>query len=128
MVDLVAERDGEVVGWVCHGPYRADGTGNEDGGAGAGAGDAEVYAIHVDPGHFSRGVGRAPHRVAAPVRRRRVRTDAAVGAEGEPPRPGLLRALGFSPDGAEESFEVAGVPVPEALRAGPVTSCCDLAL
>lgn len=53
IVNLVAERDGEVVGWACHGPYR------DDVARGDGIGAAELYAIYVDPERIGAGVGRA---------------------------------------------------------------------
>lgn len=56
VVNLVAERAGEVVGWACHGPYR-DGE--------VRATDVELYAIYVDPDRTGAGVGRALLREAA---------------------------------------------------------------
>ncbi|NUK44301.1 GNAT family N-acetyltransferase, partial [Streptomyces lunaelactis] len=48
--DLVAERDGEVVGWGCCGPSRdEDATGEQ----------CELYAIYVLEEQLSTGVGRA---------------------------------------------------------------------
>lgn len=45
----VAERDGRVVGYVATGPPRDEA---------AGAGDAEVYALFVDPDEQGRGTGK----------------------------------------------------------------------
>ncbi|WCE00561.1 GNAT family N-acetyltransferase [Streptomyces sp. HUAS 31] len=105
VVDLVAERDGEVVGWACHGPYR-DGEARTE--------DVELYAIYVDPGRYGAGIGRA--LLQDSVRR--------CTAAGHPRM--LLWVLkdnararrfyeraGFHADGAEEPFEVEGVEVPE---------------
>jgi GNAT superfamily N-acetyltransferase len=105
VVNLVAELDGAVVGWACHGPYR-DGE--------APTADAELYALYVDPGQYGGGIGHA--LLQESVRRR-----AAAGH-----RRMLLWVLkqntrarrfyeraGFRADGAEEPFEVDGVPVPE---------------
>ncbi|MER6089960.1 GNAT family N-acetyltransferase [Streptomyces bluensis] len=105
VVNLVAERHGGVVGWACHGPYR-EGEVRTD--------DAELYAVYVRPGHFSTGVGRALLRESA-------QRCAIAGHERM-----LLWVLkdnvrarrfyeshGFTPDGAEEPFEVDGVAVPE---------------
>ncbi|WP_328493039.1 GNAT family N-acetyltransferase [Streptomyces sp. NBC_00414] len=117
VVNLVAEWAGEVVGWACHGPYRdgeplAGGIGNAES-AGA-PGDAELYAIYVDPDRISRGVGRALLRAS-------VARCAAVGhdrmllwvvRENAGARRFYERA-GFAADGAEEPFEVEGVDVPE---------------
>ncbi len=102
---LVAEHDGEIVGWACHGPYR-DGA--------APAGSAELYAIYVHGRHLSRGVGSA--LLAESVRRC---ATAGYGhmllwvlKENLPARR-FYERRGFSPDGTEEPFEVDGVPVPE---------------
>lgn len=46
---LVAERDGEVVGWTSFGSGRDD----------DGASDGEVYGIYADPTRWSSGVGHA---------------------------------------------------------------------
>jgi len=46
---LVAERDGEIVGWTSFGSGREE----------EGAGDGEVYGIYADPAEWSTGVGRA---------------------------------------------------------------------
>ncbi|KQR37529.1 GNAT family N-acetyltransferase [Microbacterium sp. Leaf159] len=46
---LVAERDGEIVGWASFGSGREE----------EGAGDGEVYGIYADPAEWSTGVGRA---------------------------------------------------------------------
>ncbi|MGQ4420212.1 GNAT family N-acetyltransferase, partial [Streptomyces sp. SAS_269] len=50
VVNLVAERGGEVAGWAAYGPYR-DGE--------VRTGEAELYAIYLDPDHLGTGVGRA---------------------------------------------------------------------
>ncbi len=105
VVNLVAEADGEVVGWACHGPYREGELRTAD---------AELYAIYVDPGRLARGVGRALLRESV------TRCTAAghgrmllwVLKENARARRFYERA-GFSADGAEEPFEVDGVPVPE---------------
>lgn len=109
VVNLVAERDGEVVGWACHGPYR-----DEDGNGEAHAGDAELYAVYVHPERSSRGVGRA--LLTESLRRC---ADTGYGRmllwvlrENTPAR-GFYERFGFSADGAEEPFEVAGAAVPE---------------
>lgn len=107
VVNLVAERDGAVVGWGCCGPCR-----DEDADAPAGAG--ELYALYVRPEHVSTGVGRA--LLAALLER------AAAGGfdplvlwvlkENARARRFYEKA-GFRPDGAEEPFDVGGVGVPE---------------
>ncbi|MEU0331763.1 GNAT family N-acetyltransferase [Streptomyces sp. NPDC006193] len=103
VVNLVAERAGTVVGWAAHGPYR-DGAQH--------TGDAELYAVYVDPAHLGGGIGRAL-------------LDASVERCSAYPRM-LLWVLerntrarrfyeraGFRADGAVEPFEVDGVRVPE---------------
>ncbi|MFG3660059.1 GNAT family N-acetyltransferase [Streptomyces sp. NPDC047706] len=105
VVNLVAERAGEIVGWACHGPYR---------GGEARTTDAELYAIYVHPERYGEGIGQA--LLGESVRRCR--------AAGHPRM--LLWVLrdnisarrfyeraGFTADGAEEPFEVEGVEVPE---------------
>ncbi|MGP9017474.1 GNAT family N-acetyltransferase [Streptomyces sp. BR1] len=106
VLNMVAERGGEVIGWGCYGPYRDD----EDGQSA----DGEVYALYVHPGHWSTGAGRV---LMGELTARAV-------ADG---RPGLLlwvlernerarrfyERAGFAPDGGKEDFDVAGVAVPE---------------
>ncbi|MEW1688456.1 GNAT family N-acetyltransferase [Streptomyces sp. NPDC091265] len=106
VVNLVAERAGlGVIGWAAYGPYREDGRRLARG---------ELYAIYVLPELTGTGAGRA---LMAEVLAR-------AGAAGHPDlalwvlkenaaaRRFYARA-GFCPDGAEEPFEVDGVPVPE---------------
>lgn len=105
VLNLVAELDGEIVGWAAHGPYR-DGD--------VCTADAELYALYVDPGRLGGGIGRA--LLAESVRRRAVaghpRMLLWVLKENARARRFYERA-GFRADGAEEPFDVNGVPVPE---------------
>lgn len=106
VVNLVAEdTGGEVVGWVCHGPYR-DGE--------VRTADAEVYAVYVHPDHLGRGAGQALLAESA------ARCSAAghhrlllwvLKGNGRARR--FYERAGFHADGAEVPFEVAGVTVPE---------------
>nr|WP_086016513.1 GNAT family N-acetyltransferase [Streptomyces davaonensis] len=105
VVNLIAERDGTTTGWACHGPYREGDTRT---------GDAELYAIYVDPAHYCDGIGHA-------LLEESVRRCSAAGharmflwvlKENTGARRFYERA-GFRPDGAEEPFEVDGVAVPE---------------
>ncbi|WP_405592183.1 GNAT family N-acetyltransferase [Streptomyces sp. NBC_01092] len=105
VVDLVAERHGEIAGWACHGPYRDGEVRTED---------AELYAIYVDPGRYGTGVGRA-------LLQESVRLCTAAGhtrmllwvlKDNTRARRFYERA-GFRADGAEEPFEADGVAVPE---------------
>lgn len=105
VVNLVAERAGEVVGWACHGPYR-DGEFRTD--------DAELYAIYVDVKQFGAGVGPA-------LLRESVRRCADAGhrrmllwvLKGNDRARRFYERAGFTADGAEEPFDVDGVAVPE---------------
>jgi len=103
VVNLVAEQDGEMVGWACHGPYR-DGE--------VRTGDAELYAVYVAPDRLGSGVGRA--LLTESVRRcaGQARMYLWVLKENTRARRFYERA-GFDADGTEEPFEVDGVPVPE---------------
>lgn len=110
VVNVVAERAGEPVGWGCFGPSRD---------TGAPDGTAELYALYVRPEHLSTGVGRslmAELRVRAAARGYRsmslwVLTDNVRARR-------FYTKAGFTPDGASESYEVANVPVPEVRYAG----------
>ncbi|MDQ0993924.1 GNAT family N-acetyltransferase [Streptomyces sp. V3I7] len=105
VVNLVAERDGALVGWAAHGPYR-DGE--------VRTADAELYALYVDRAHLGGGVGRA-------LLERAVREASAAGRarmflwvlQGNTRARRFYERAGFGADGAEEPFEVDGVAVPE---------------
>ncbi|MET9551829.1 GNAT family N-acetyltransferase [Streptomyces sp. NPDC006645] len=113
VVNVVAERAGTVVGWGCLGPCRdqdvPDGTG-------------ELYALYVDPEQVSTGVGRALARTLV----ERATADGFsslvlwVLRENDRARRFYEKA-GFTPDGAEEPFEVGGVSVPEVRYARSLT-------
>ncbi|MGX9884950.1 N-acetyltransferase family protein [Streptomyces sp. NPDC002276] len=105
VVNLVAQRGEEIVGWAAVGPYR-DGE--------VRTGEAELYAIYLDPHHLSTGVGRALMQEA-------LRRCAALGHDrvylwvvrGNARARRFYERAGFRADGAEEPYEVDGVPVPE---------------
>lgn len=105
VVNLVAERDGAVLGWAAHGPYR-DGELRTV--------DAELYAIYLDPDQYGRGIGHALLQEA-------IRRCTAAGhprmylwvLKGNTRARAFYERAGFRSDGAEEPFEVDGVPVPE---------------
>ncbi|MER6423622.1 GNAT family N-acetyltransferase [Streptomyces sp. NPDC001137] len=105
VVNLVAERDGEIVGWVCHGPYRAGEVRTPE---------LELYALYVAPESYGVGVGRA--LIEESVRRCTAAGQARmylwVLKENARARRFYERS-GFRPDGTEEPFEVDGVQVPE---------------
>lgn len=105
VVSLVAEWDGDVVGWACHGPYREGEVRTAE---------AELYAIYVDPDRLASGVGRALLResVARCTAAGHGRMLLWVLRENASARRFYEKA-GFAPDGAEEPFEVHGAEVPE---------------
>ncbi|MEU6254689.1 GNAT family N-acetyltransferase [Streptomyces sp. NPDC047043] len=113
VVNLVAVADGEIVGWACHGPYR-DGEVH--------TGDAELYAIYVDPARFGAGAGRA--LITESVRRctaaGHLRMYLWVLEENARARRFYERS-GFHADGTAEPFEVDGVAVPEVRYARDLT-------
>ncbi|MFI8489337.1 GNAT family N-acetyltransferase [Streptomyces rubrogriseus] len=106
VANLVAEDEGgEVVGWACHGPYRDGETRTAD---------AELYALYVDTGRLGAGIGRT--LLQESVRRCRAAGHARMllwVLEGNTRARRFYERAGFGPDGAEEPFEVDGVPVPE---------------
>jgi GNAT superfamily N-acetyltransferase len=113
VLNLLAERDGETVGWLCHGPYR-DGE--------VPPGSVELYALYVDPLHSGTGAGRALlhesiRRCSAAGHTRMylwVLRDNARARR-------FYERSGFRADGVEEPYEVAGVAVPEVRYARELT-------
>lgn len=105
VVNLVAEQDGEIVGWAAYGPYR-DGEVRTH--------DAELYAIYVDPGKYGGGIGHV-------LLHESLRRCEAAGhgtillwvLKGNARARRFYERAGFRADGAEEPFEVDGVAVPE---------------
>ncbi|MFD8969789.1 GNAT family N-acetyltransferase [Streptomyces sp. NPDC059568] len=105
VVDLVAERAGQVVGWGCCGPSRDEDVPDRT---------AELYALYVLPERIGTGVG------SALVDALTARAEAAgasslvlwVLAANDRARRFYAWA-GFAPDGREEQFDVDGVAVPE---------------
>ena len=103
VVNLIAELDGEIAGWAAHGPYR-DGE--------VRTADAELYALYVDPARLGSGIGRVLLAESAGQCARSPRMFLWVLKENTRARRFYERA-GFRPDGAEDSFDVDGVPVSE---------------
>jgi GNAT superfamily N-acetyltransferase len=114
VTDLVAEQDGEIVGWAAHGPYR-DGE--------VRTADAELYAIYLDPAHLGRGAGRALLETVLDQCAGHARVYLWV-LKGNARARRFYEIAGFRADGAEEPYEVDGVPVPEVryVRGRGVTS------
>ncbi|MFI9728903.1 GNAT family N-acetyltransferase [Streptomyces sp. NPDC102359] len=106
VTDLVAEAaDGTLAGWAAYGPYRDGDVRTEDG---------ELYALYVPPERIGQGLGRVllaevTGRCAAAGHRRVflwVLRDNARARR-------FYTAAGYTPDGTEEHFELAGIRVPE---------------
>ncbi|WP_328676756.1 GNAT family N-acetyltransferase [Streptomyces sp. NBC_00343] len=105
VVNLVATRGAELIGWAAIGPYR-DGE--------LRTGEAELYAIYLDPQYVSTGVGRA-------LMQESLRECAARGHDrvylwvvrGNARARRFYERAGFRADGTEEPYEVEGVAVPE---------------
>ncbi|MER5279802.1 GNAT family N-acetyltransferase [Streptomyces sp. NPDC002809] len=114
VVNLVAERAGlGVVGWAAYGPYRENGKRLARG---------ELYAIYVAPEQTGTGAGRA---LMAEVLARAAAAghpDLALWVlAGNAPARRFYERAGFHADGAEEPFEVDGVPVPEVRYVRPLS-------
>ncbi|WP_020119125.1 GNAT family N-acetyltransferase [Streptomyces canus] len=105
VVDLVADRDGEILGWACHGPYR-DGERRTE--------DAELYAIYVDARRYGSGLGHAllQESVRRCTRAGHPRMLLWV-VKGNTRARRFYERQGFRTDGAEDPYEVDGVAVPE---------------
>ncbi|MDN3021906.1 GNAT family N-acetyltransferase [Streptomyces sp. S.PB5] len=119
VLNLVAERDGEVLGWACHGPYR-DGERPTT--------DAELYALYVHPASYGAGAGHL-------LLQESIRRCTAAGhprmllwvLKGNTRARAFYERAGFRPDGAEEPFEVDGVPVPEVRYVRALTAARESA-
>ena len=105
VLNLVASVGDEIIGWAALGPYRE---------GELRTGDAELYAIYLDPKHVGTGAGRALMQEA-------LRQCAARGHDrvylwvvrGNARARRFYEHAGFRADGAEEPYEVEGVWVPE---------------
>lgn len=109
--NLVAEDGtGGVTGWAALGPYR-----DEDAPAPrTSTSDGELYALYVHPDMIGTGTGRA--LLDAALSRAAERSYARVllwVVKGNARARRFYERAGFQPDGAEESSDVDGVPVPE---------------
>ncbi|KOT66295.1 MULTISPECIES: GNAT family N-acetyltransferase [Streptomyces] len=116
VVDLVAERDGGLVGWAAFGPARG-----QDGGPRRPPG-GELYALYLSPERIGTGIGHAL-------------MDACLLRAAQQGFPSLclwvlkgnVRArrfyerAGFLADGAEDAYEVDGTPVTEVRYRRPLT-------
>ncbi|MFF8382837.1 GNAT family N-acetyltransferase [Streptomyces kanasensis] len=112
VVHLVAERDGDVVGWAAFGPDRRPE---------AGPADAELYALYALPAVVGTGVGRALMEevtARAPARGYTslslwVLEDNALGRR-------FYAKAGFTPDGTREPWEVGGTTLMELRYTRPL--------
>jgi GNAT superfamily N-acetyltransferase len=114
VLNLVAEWNGEVAGWSCHGPYRDGELPTKD---------AELYAIYVHPAHMSQGVGQAllqesTARCASTGHTRMLLWVLKGNAHARR----FYERAGFTPDGTEELWDVAGASVPEVRYSGPLVA------
>jgi ribosomal protein S18 acetylase RimI-like enzyme len=99
---VVADRNGEIVGFVSVGP------------AGEDDAEGELYAIYVLPTHWGTGVGRALLQ-AGEERLRELGHSVAVlwVLEDNPRARRFYEAAGWKQDGRRRPIEVFGVTVPE---------------
>lgn len=105
VVNLVAEQDGEIVGWAAYGPYR-DGE--------VRTADAELYAIYVAPGRYGGGIGQALLQESLGRCEAAGRGSILLRVlKGNARARRFYERAGFLADGTEEPFEVDGVAVPE---------------
>jgi GNAT superfamily N-acetyltransferase len=102
-VALVAERDGDVLGFAFAGPSRDE------------EGVAELYSIYVDPRAWGRGLGR--ELIVDVERRLRDNFDRAElwVLEDNPRARRFYEAAGWSTDGTTRPIEIFGIEVPEVL-------------
>jgi ribosomal protein S18 acetylase RimI-like enzyme len=99
---IVAEVDGEIVGFVSVGPaVDADA-------------DGELYAIYVLPGHWGTGIGRALIQAGEDRLRELGHRDAVLWVLEDNPRArGFYERARWTRDGTKRPIEVFGVSVPE---------------
>jgi len=101
---LVAEVDGEIVGYV------AVGTSSE------GDGGGELFAIYVHPDHWRTGVGRRLIQAGEERLRTLGHAEAILWVLEDNPRARrFYEAAGWSTDGTTRPIELLGVTVPEIL-------------
>lgn len=105
VVNLVAERAGDVIGWAAYGPYRDGEVRTED---------AELYALYVHPDHWGDGIGTALLHTTTDrcERAGHARTLLWVLKHNTRARH-FYEHHGFTPDGTEHPFETDGTNIPE---------------
>jgi len=99
---IVAEVDGEIVGFVSVGPANDDDA------------DGELYAIYVLPTHWATGVGHALIQAGEARLRELGHREAVLWVLEDNPRARrFYERAGWTTDGTERPIEVLGVSVPE---------------
>ena len=99
---IVAEVDGEIVGFVSVGPANDDDA------------DGELYAIYVLPTHWATGVGRALIQAGEDRLRELGHREAVLWVLEDNPRARrFYERAGWTRDGTKRPIEVFGVSVPE---------------
>lgn len=105
-VNLVALVDGEVAGFACHGPSRAD-LWPPPSAAG------ELYALYADPSAWGRGVGRALMDASVAGLRDAGHVDALLWVlRGNARARRFYERMGWVPDGGLRDQESERLPVP----------------
>jgi GNAT superfamily N-acetyltransferase len=100
--EFVAERDGEIVGFVGVGASRDPGT------------DGELFAIYVHPEHWGSGVGRALIEAGEDELRRLGHKEAVLWVLDDNPRARRFYEIaGWSADGAAREIHIFGFDVAE---------------
>jgi len=99
---LVAERNGEILGFVAVGASRDPGT------------DGELFAIYVHPDHWGTGVGHALIEAGEAELRRLGHKDSILWVLDDNPRARRFYELaGWSPDGEARDIRIFGFDVSE---------------
>lgn len=98
--NLVAEHDGDVIGWLCGGPSRDDDRNEEQ---------AEVWALYVHPDHWRSGAGGSLMTAALEQLAGEGYTEATLWVfEANRGARGFYERFGWRPDGATAIFERGG--------------------
>ena len=109
---LVAERAGEILGWVSYGACREESE----------ASQAELFGIYLDSLHLRAGIGRALLLAAenrlATLQPEATRITLWVFEQNHPARR-FYEALGYRPDGRAKTEIIGGAPLVEMRYAKP---------
>jgi GNAT superfamily N-acetyltransferase len=111
--NLVAERDGDVVGWLAAGPSRDDDRHEAQ---------AEIWAVYVHPDAWRTGAGSALMTAALDRLTTEGYSEASLWVFEENARArGFYERFGWRPDGATEIFERGGGQAIEVRYRRPLT-------